>query len=90
MSNKEILHKVLLGMDAYLSTGVPQVYWDLGCALTLECYGEAGVKLLEKSHHTYARKLTYDDEKVLHSIAGWDTPNDYVGPEELIAKLEAL
>ena len=29
MTNKEILHQILLGMDQYLSCGVPEIYWNL-------------------------------------------------------------
>lgn len=90
MKAKEILHKILLGMDAYLSCGVPDPYWELATELTREIYGDKGVALLESCHQTYDGAVDCRDEIILHTIHKWADPNTEVNPEELIEQLEAL
>jgi len=90
MNTKEILHQVLTGMDAYLSCGVPEPYWTLAINLTKEVYGNKGVELITKFHKEHDGSVDANSEITLHVIEGWDDPNTYVGPEELIEKLEKL
>jgi hypothetical protein len=90
MTKKGILHQVLLGMDPYLSCGCPTPIWDLAVNLTFEVYGSKGMELLEKCHKVYDASLEWDKDNVLHSIDWEETPNDIVGPQELIQKLEKL
>lgn len=89
MITKEILHQILNGMDAYISCGVPDPFWELARTLTLEMYGEAGVELLEKFHATHDGSVDASKEIILHTVHGWDDPNTEVNPPELIEKLES-
>jgi len=81
ITNKEILHQIIKGMDAYLSCGVPDPYWELAKNLTLEVYGEAGVTILDSDHITYDGAVDSRDEIILHTFGDW---------EEVIVKLEQL
>ena len=90
MTNKEILHRVLLGLDPYLSCGVPSPLYELAVDLTREVYGEPGVALVEQFKSEHDGSVDATQEITLYTIDGWDDPNTFVGPEELIAKLEAI
>jgi len=93
MTAKEILHKLILGFDPYLSTGVPKVYWDLAITLTREIYGPEGVELLESAHHTYDSSVEAASECIVHSIESlskWEDKEFETCTEELIAALEKL
>ena len=84
------MHQILMGMDGYISCGVPGLYWELAIALVDEIYGAAGLSLLERYHQTDDNSVEANVEIILHTINGWDDPNTEIGPEELIEKLEAL
>lgn len=91
MTNKEILHKIILGMDGYLSCGVPSIYWDLAVNLTKEIYGEAGLSLLNKSKKIYNDQIDYETTLKLHTISSWENGGNFeITPEILIERLEKL
>lgn len=90
MTHKEILHDLLHGLDAYISCGCPDPVWNLSVKLTWIVYGDPGVALLEKFHKKHDGSVDARDKIILHTVSGWDDPNTYVGPEELIQKLESL
>ena len=91
MTNKQILHRILLGMDPYLSVGVPTPYWELAIELTKEIYGEAGVEILNSAHQTYDNAVDCRDEIIVHSLQKWeDGGNTEITPKEIIERLEAM
>jgi len=95
MTAKDVLHKLIEGLDPYLSTGVPRVYWDLAITFTQELYGQKGVELLESVHETYDGAVEAGEEKILHSIDSVSQCEKYGAtdgafPKELIEALEAL
>jgi len=90
MTNKEILHEILKGMDPYLSTGVPEIYWNLAIKLTREIYGEMGVELLESAHITFNGAVDYKDETILHSLEKWEDKSTWISIEVIIDRLEAM
>jgi hypothetical protein len=91
MNQKEILHVLILGMDPYLSCGVPKILWDLTVQLTLEIYGQKGVEILESAHKIYDDKLGLNDTVSFHSIEKWeDGGNTEILPEDIIERLGKL
>lgn len=68
IKRKAILHKIIESLDPYITTGVPEVCWELAKTLTLEVYcQERYVALLESAHSTYDASVD-GDEIVVHSI----------------------
>ncbi len=90
LTNKQILHQVLKGLDPYISCGCPGPIWKLAKTLTREVYGKKGLQLLEKFNSEHDGSVDASKEITLHTVHGWDDPNTEVGPKELIEKLEAL
>lgn len=91
MTEKEIFHEILIGLNPYESCGVPTRIYQLAKVLTEIVYGVVGLSLLEKYHIVFDENISFDNIVNLHSIDGWDdNGNTHVGPEELIKKLKAL
>ena len=89
MTKKKILHKILKGMDPYLSCGVPAPFWKLAIKLTKKIYGDEGVEILERFHETYDGSVEANKEIILHTINGSDASDKtLVGPKEVIKMLE--
>jgi hypothetical protein len=90
VTDKEILHVLINGMDPYASLGVPTPYWELAVELTREVYGESGVKILEAAHQTYEHQVEADSSHILHSVQAWeDGGYTEVLPGEVIRRLES-
>ena len=95
MTTHDVLHKLIEGLDPYLSTGVPRVYWDLAITFTQELYGQKGVELLESVHHTCDDSVEAASECIVHSIDSVSDGEKYGSfegtyPKELIEALEQL
>ena len=85
MTNKEILHRLLKGMDPYLSCGVPEPLWTLALDLTEEVYDTPGKIILIAYHNSNS-----DDEgEKLYTIHGWtDDGQTEILPEDVIRLME--
>jgi hypothetical protein len=81
MRQIKILHEIIRGMDEYLSTGVPEIYWNLAKELTRKLYGEKGLSLIESHHKEYDSSVDIHPF-IVHSFN--------CNPEELINKLKQL
>ena len=86
---KKFLNKILLGMDPYISEGVPTIYWELALEMTESIYGEEGVKLLKEMHQTFDASVDTKMTIILHTLQKSENGTT-LRPEHLIKQFKVL